>query len=175
MEYNYAYRAFQAAIYAVRITQVLHKRLWLNEAHAITLDTLAFASVVLLTVERTSAVSHLLAEAVQCGKQAKELLLVVSLQSPAAAQIWEALSTSDILVKSESPQTLKSSPFQLNGKALPLHRGLLPKRPATLVQQDSGVDVTNPVVGGRANPSSMISEEEARALSVPIGVDAVMG
>ncbi|KAK4505531.1 hypothetical protein PRZ48_003494 [Zasmidium cellare] len=176
MEYNYAYRAFQAAINAVRIAQVMHKRLWLNEAHGVTLDALAFAGVVLLAVEQTSAVSHLLVEAVQCSKQAKELLLLLSLQNPGAAEIWGVLSMSETLMKNENSQSFKASAFQPVGTNMPLRKEALPRRPATLVSQDSGVDVASPVLnGGCVNPSSLISEDEARALSMPIGVNAVMG
>ncbi|KAF2161373.1 hypothetical protein M409DRAFT_59088 [Zasmidium cellare ATCC 36951] len=174
MEYTYAYRAFQAAVNAVKIAQVLHKRLWLNEAHGITLDTLAFAGVVLLTVEQTSAVNHLLVEAVQRSKQAKELLLLASLQNPAAGEVWGVLSMSETLMKNEGSQSFSTSAWKQTGTNMVLRREALPKRPATLVSQDSGVDVASPVVGC-VNPSSLLSEDEAKVLSMPIGVDVVMG
>lgn len=126
MEYNYAYRAFQAALSTVRVAQVLHRRLWLNEAQCVTLDTLAFAGMVLLAVERTSAVSYLLVEAVQCGKQVKELLLLVSLQNPAAAQLWEVLASAETSLKNGGSQIFKSTAFELDPTALPLRRETIP-------------------------------------------------
>lgn len=154
-EYTYASKAFQAALSAVRIAEVMHKHLWLHEAYFHVLDVLAFAAVVLLTVERTTVAGPMLMEAVQGSKKVKELLLLLSLNNPTAREIWTVL---------ESVSAHADSAQQSAGVV---------KRPATLYSQDSGVDVSP--VGSCFNPSPLLVESEAVPLAMPVEVDSVMG
>ncbi|EME47355.1 hypothetical protein DOTSEDRAFT_69328 [Dothistroma septosporum NZE10] len=91
-EAAYAHRAVQAALHAVQVAETLHSRLLLHEAYFSTIDVLVQAAMVLLVVELGSSNSTLLSESIEYGRRAKELLLTLSLQNPAAKECWEALS-----------------------------------------------------------------------------------
>lgn len=150
---------------------MLHKRLWLNEAHFHTIDALAFAGLVLLVVEQTSGVSHLLMEAIQSSKRARELLLLLSLQNPSAATLWEILSVSGGSLRSGGTHADALHTIQATFQP---HMQAVPKRPATLLSQDSAVDVASPA-GSCFNPSPHLSECDVSSLVMPIGVDPVVG
>ncbi|KAK4631330.1 hypothetical protein CLAFUW4_03219 [Fulvia fulva] len=151
-EAAYAHRAVQAALYAVQVAETLHKRLQLHEAYFTTIDVLVQAAMVLLVVELGSSNSSLLSESIKYGKRAKELLLNLSLQNPAAKECWEALSPMHQAVKNMGqPYTQTTA-----------------KRPATLVAQssvDSGIDVNSPEMG--FNPNPFVVQPNDLVLSLP--------
>lgn len=173
-EAAYAHRAVQAALYAVQVAETLHKRLQLHEAYFTTIDVLVQAAMVLLVVELGSSNSSLLSESIKYGKRAKELLLNLSLQNPAAKECWEALSV--CWSKMQSP----GNEHITNGVLLsqPMHQAVknmgqpytqtTAKRPATLVAQssvDSGIDVNSPEMG--FNPNPFVVQPNDLVLSLP--------
>lgn len=137
--------------------------MWLSEAHVNVVETLAFASVVLLTVEKTSGVTHLLMEAIQCSKRTKELLLFMSTHSTAAGECWQFLTRSDLKGRSDLAIPLTQPICRRSAPSMA-------KRPETLSWQDSAVDVGSPAED-LFNPSPLPPGTDG--LSMPIGVEPV--
>ncbi|CAK3810541.1 fungal-specific transcription factor domain-containing [Lecanosticta acicola] len=150
-EYYFGTRCVQAALKAVKLADLLHKGPHLNEAYFSTIDVLAFAAMTLLVVQLGSSDGSLLGEAIKSGKRAKELLLMLSLQSRTAAECWEALSvcwTSSL--KEACPSSLKSPADKSTSAAKPVDqarktppsstsaRSMYPKRPEVR-NTDSGI------------------------------------
>lgn len=120
-QYKFGLKAVHAALHAVQLAELLQARLQLNEAHFFTVDALVYAAVTLLVVELGGLDSGLEIEAMRAGRNAKELLLVLSLHSTTAAECWQILalrssSVSDAVLGASNPgcmypsQAASSSP-----------------------------------------------------------------
>lgn len=120
-EYYFSWKCVQAALQAVKIADLLHKGLHLNEAYFSTVDVLAFAAMTLLVAELGSCDNAILSEALKSGKRAKELLLMLSLQSQTAAECWEALSVCWTSLKN-APSNSKTSADDISLASKPVHQ-----------------------------------------------------
>lgn len=147
--YAIGLKAVNAALHAVQIAELLHENLQYHEAYFSTIDVLVFAATALLVVEIGSTDDALVLEAMRAGRAARELLLVLSLQSTTASRCWEAFSE----VPSSASGTRYSGGLLGNNSTSPDMQGggrwrtkapgpiKLPPRPATLRQEDSAIDI----------------------------------
>lgn len=145
VEYHFGTKCVYASLRAVKLADLLHKGLHLNEAYFSTIDVLAFAAMTLLVVELGSSDSSILGEAIKSGKRAKELLLMLSLQSQTAAECWEALSVcwKSELKKSPPPADTSPKPVHQAGKSTPSRStSLYATRRPGLKNLDSGIGMS---------------------------------